>query len=290
MKKTGIWRTALQMTVTLAAFALIFSVNAAFQGTAIQTAAEQQAAVRLPVIMYHSILKDQARAGPYVLSPDVLAADLDYLTAQGYQTVTAAQLIDYVDGRGTLPEKPVLLTFDDGQFNNYLYAYPLLQARGMCAVVAVIGAETARFTETGEENAYWSYLTAERLREMQESGVFEIANHSYAFHDQRVRKGCLKRREEDDTAYRQLLRADTLRTQELLAQAGLPRPTVYAYPFGACSRETEQVLRELGFRCTLGCAGQVNRITRDPDCLYRLGRFNRPSGVSSEAFFREVLA
>ena len=289
-KQLGIGKTLAQMAATLAVFACVFLMNARFQSAAVQTVAEQETAVRLPVIMYHSILKDQARAGRYVLSPDALAADLDYLKAQGYETVSIAQLVDYVDGAGTLPEKPVLLTFDDGQYNNYLYAYPLLKERGMCAVVSVIGAETVRYTETGQENAYWSYLSAERLREMQESGVFEIENHSYDLHENAGRKGCLKRRGEDDAAYRALLIEDTERAQEMLVNAGLPAPLCYAYPYGACSRETEEVLRGLGFRCTLGCAEKENLITRDPDCLYLLGRYNRPSGVSTEAFFGKALA
>ena len=128
--------------------------------------------VELPIIMYHSILRDTARAGDYVVSPDALASDLDYLKSNGYETVTISDLIRYVDGLADLPKKPVMITFDDGHFNNYLYAYPLLKERNMTAVISVIGSETEKFTNTGEENAYWSYLNINRLKEM--SDVFEI--------------------------------------------------------------------------------------------------------------------
>lgn len=289
MKRIGIGKTLAQMAATLTLFACILAVNTNFNGAAAQTTAEMETGIQLPVIMYHSILKDQARAGQYVLSPDALASDLDYLKKAGYQTVSVAELLDYVDGTGDLPEKPVMITFDDGYYNNYLYAYPLLQERGMKAVVSVIGAETARYTETGQENAYWSYLSEERLREMEESGVFEIQNHSYDLHETNGRKGCLKRRGEDDSAYRSLLTEDTQKAQALLADAGVAVPLCYAYPYGACNRETEEVLKGLGFRCTLGCSEKMNTITRNPDCLFLLGRFNRPSGISSSAFFAKVL-
>ena len=65
-----------------------------------------------------------------------------------------------------------MLTFDDGYYNNYIYAYPLLKQRGMKAVVSIIGSQTALFTDNGEENAYWSHLRLDRLREMQD--VFEV--------------------------------------------------------------------------------------------------------------------
>lgn len=254
---------------------------------AAQTMAEE--GVRLPVIMYHSLLKDPSQAGAYVLSPEVLARDLDWLQAHGYETVTVGALIAYAEGTGELPEKPVMLTFDDGHFNNYLYALPLLQERGMQAVISVIGIETERFTESGQENAYWSYLSAERLREMHESGVFEIQNHSYDLHALEPRRGCLRRTGEKEGDYRELLTADTGRAQRLLIEAGVPTPTCYTYPFGAYSAESEEILRELGFFCTLSCSEGINTITRDPDSLYLLKRYNRPSGISSGRFFEEIL-
>ena len=123
--------------------------------------------MRVPILMYHSILRDSARQGKYVISPAVLAADLDALQEKGYTAVTVSDLLAYVQDGADLPEKPVMLTFDDGYYNNYIYAYPLLKQRGMKAVVSIIGSQTALFTDNGEENAYWSHLRLDRLREMQ---------------------------------------------------------------------------------------------------------------------------
>lgn len=245
--------------------------------------------VELPVIMYHSLLKDPSQAGAYVLSPEVLVRDLDWLQEHGYETVTVADLIAYVEGAGELPEKPVMITFDDGHFNNFVYAAPLLAERGMRAVISVIGIETERFTESGEENAYWSYLSAGRLRELSGSGVFEIQNHSYDLHALAPRRGCLRQTGETAEDYRDLLTEDTERAQRLLIEAGVPTPTCYTYPFGAYSEESEEILRELGFFCTLSCSEGMNTITRDPDSLYLLNRYNRPSGISSGRFFEGIL-
>lgn len=247
----------------------------------------QQETVSLPILMYHSILKDSARQGKYVVSPDVLAADLDALQKRGYETVTVSDLLAYVRDGVPLPEKPVMLTFDDGYFNNYVYAYPLLQERGMQAVVSVIGSQTALFTESGEENAYWSHVTLGHLAEM--ADVFEVQNHSWNLHEYGERRGCLRMRGEDETGYETLLREDTEQTQALLTGAGLPTPLCYTYPFGACSEESERVLKDMGFLCTLGCEERINTVTREADCLYEMGRFNRAAGESTESYLKRAL-
>lgn len=288
-------KTLLQMTLTCMVFGVIFAANNAIIH---QDAAEPHAvsaafageSVKLPIIMYHSVLKDQAQAGKYVISPSALDADLNYLESHGYETVTVADLVRYVDELGELPEKPVMITFDDGHYNNYLYAYPLLKKHGMRAVISVIGKETEQYTESGQENAYWSYLTLDRLREISTDGVFEIQNHSYDLHENDARKGALRMRGESLESYRALLVEDTERTQKLLIEGGVPTPICYTYPYGACSRESEEVIKSLGFLCTLGCEERVNTLRRgDADCLYRLGRYNRPTGVSAERFLGKIL-
>lgn len=83
--------------------------------------------VELPVVMYHSILNDPALAGDYVLSPQQLECDLRYIKECGYTPVLMEDLISYVNiPEAKLPPKPILITFDDGYYNNYLYAYPLM--------------------------------------------------------------------------------------------------------------------------------------------------------------------
>ena len=91
---------------------------------ALITAAATAQGVEVPIVMYHSVLKDESRHGQYVISPAELESDLKYLRDHGYTTILIEDLIAYTQG-GPLPEKPVLLTFDDGYYNNYLYAFPL---------------------------------------------------------------------------------------------------------------------------------------------------------------------
>lgn len=284
--KQGYLKTALEAIGTVCILCAVFLFTGAQEQ--VQTVFSADVGeVEVPILMYHSVLKDQSKRGQYVVSPDMLAADLDYLADEGYETVTVRDLIAYTEGTGELPEKPVIITFDDGNFNNYVYAYPILKERGMCAMIAVIGSQTEFFSEAGTENANWSYLTTDRLFEMQD--VFEIANHSWDLHDYGIRKGCARIEGEDEESYAKLLREDTEKTQDYLTDAGIEAPVCYAYPFGIYSEDSETVMRAMGFRCTLTCAEQINVITRDSECLYQLGRFNRTGELSTEAFMKERL-
>ncbi len=283
-------KTILQMIATVLVLWGIFAVHTdhlpMLQPVMAEVSPTQS--IALPILMYHSLLKDNARAGPYVLSPRVLQTDLQYLQEQGYETVTVSDLLAYVQNGTPLPEKPVMITFDDGYYNNYVYAYPILQALQMRAVISVIGSQTALFSENGQENAYWSYLRVERLQELLASGVFEIANHSYNLHTYGARRGCLRARGEDPAQYAALLREDTQRVQEMLLAAEIPAPQCYTYPFGSLSAESEEILREMGFLCTLGCQNGINYITRDAECLFQMKRFNRPSGMATQAFMQKI--
>lgn len=282
-------KTILQMLATVLVLWGIFTANGLLAGQQVRTvAATEDEGVHLPVLMYHSILKDAAQAGKYTLSPSILKSDFTYLQEHGYQTITVSDLLDYVENGTPLPEKPVMITFDDGYYNNYVYAYPLLQEMQMKAVISIIGSQTALFTENGQENAYWSHLTTERCREMAESGTIEIQNHSYDLHTYSNRRGCLRVRGEDKESYQVFLKHDTQEAQDLITAAGLPQPDCYTYPFGFASKESEEILKSMGFRCTLGCEEGMNIVTRDPACLYLMKRYNRPSGISTGAFMKKA--
>ena len=105
------WRTL--GTICLS-FLIVFS--AAFAVFAVSVEPHQQEnAIELPIIMYHSLLKDSTYHGKYVLSPLQLEADLQYLQKEGYTTVHMADVIDYVTNGTPLPERPIVLSFDDGK-------------------------------------------------------------------------------------------------------------------------------------------------------------------------------
>lgn len=269
----------------IAALLLVLRVN---RSDGVRASAD--AGVRLPILMYHSILKDPASTGMYVITPTALEEDLRYLRDNGYQTVVVADLLAYVDNGTPLPEKPVMLTLDDGYLNNLTYLLPLLERYEMCAVISVIGRYTALYSDTPDPNPAYAHLTWDDIRTLSGSGRVEIQNHSYDMHRQAARRGAGRKSGESMAAYTQALTEDVCTLQTLLQTRCGVTPTAFVYPYGQVSRGADGILAGLGFRCTMTCEERINQITRSAESLLGLGRFNRAGTESTAAFMRKIEA
>ena len=256
-----------------------------------QTAAAAGETVLLPVAMYHSVTDEGTSPDTYVISPSRLEKDLQYLSQHGFETVTIADLIAYVQQGEPLPKKPVMLTFDDGYYNNYKYAYPLLKKYRMKAILSPVGSLTEQFTETDDpkEHETWSYCTGKELKEMADSGVIELQNHSYDFHELSGRKGCLRKNGESQAAYRKLFLEDTQRAQQIFVSLDIPKPTCYTYPYGARNQETDALVTACGFAASFGCEEGIQTIRRSADCLTNMRRYNRDGRLTAEQFWKKLL-
>ena len=149
-------RKARRAAATLCVLLLVLTTAFGMQkfGTradAVPTAAKP-AGVSLPILMYHSMLPASVLRGTYIVSPALFEQDLQYLKKEGYTTVVMQDLINYVNGRGSLPTKPIMLTFDDGYYNNYQYAFPLLKKYNMKMVFSPIGSCTEAYSQTDSDH------------------------------------------------------------------------------------------------------------------------------------------
>ena len=235
----------------------------------------QPEGVQVPIIMYHS-LAGMGRSSTSI-SGEAFEADLRYLRAQGYQAVTITALAAFVHQGEPLPERPVVLTFDDGYYNNYSVGLSLAEQYGMPIAVSVIGKDTEIWSENLAIDEQHGHVTWEQIREMAESGFVEILNHTWDLHKHEGgRSGAAIRPGEDLEHYRTVLEADVGRLQESLAERSGVRPFGFVYPFGKVCPEGDEILAEMGFLATLSCYDGVNTLTvGDPACLFSLRRFER---------------
>ena len=245
--------------------------------------------IELPILMYHGILKDTKLQGDYVISPSQFEQDLKMLKEKGFHTVTVSSLIDYVYSGKPIPEKPVMLTFDDGYYNNYLYAYPLLKKYKCSAVISPIAYYSEYYSNSGEKpSASYFHCTWQQLKEMQESGFAEIQNHSYNMHSQNGRQGIPRKKSEGVYEYRLTVKDDILKSQKMLYEKLGTYPQAFVYPFGEYNSISEELLKELSFKCTMICEERINVITKNPDSLYKLGRFLRSNRLTAEEMYTKI--
>lgn len=255
------------------------------------TKAEDKEGLRVPIIMYHQITKKSSRRGKYTVTYDEFKNDMLFLKEKGYTTVCMSDLISYVNGEKELPSKTVIITFDDGFESVYEYAYPLLKELDMCAVASIVGEYTNFFTENPDHNVSYSYMDWHEVKELVNSGVIEIQNHSYDLHkNDGNRKGISNKKDENVASYNTEVGADILKMQNIMMEKTGYKPNTLTLPFGAYRKETLELAKSLGFEAVLLCEEKINVIKiGDTDALYRLGRFNRASSVSTERFFADII-
>ncbi len=246
--------------------------------------------IALPIIMYHHTLKNTPEAlGKFIISPSEFESDLDYLQHRGYQTIVVQDLLDYYDKGKPLPPKPVMITFDDGYESGYAYIYPILKQRKEKIVLSVIGSLADEYSGLKNQSLNYSYATWEQLREMSDSGVVEVQNHSYQLHDNEG-IGVSKHSFESKEDYQKRLMEDLDKNKQRIVDFVGKEPTAFTFPFGSVNQTARDTIWKMGYRVTLGCEEGVNWITQDEqESIRNLRRYNRPSGISSEAFFSRFL-
>lgn len=244
--------------------------------------------VSLPILMYHSLQKDSKAQGTYVISPDDFERDMKYLKNNGYTSVTFKELIDFVKNGTPLPPKPIMITFDDGYYNNILYGSPILKKYGYTAVISPIVSCTAEYSNTDSISPVYGCAGWEELKNAIEDGTFSVENHTFNLHSLKGRKGISKLPGESYESYKNTVGEDISKAQELIYENLGFYPVCFTYPYGAFDDYSQQLVKELGFSASLICTEKLNTITSDSDSLYGLGRYIVTPENSAEEILKRI--
>ena len=232
--------------------------------------------VDVPILMYHNIFRSGNTHGDYIVSEAAFEKDLKFLSENGYTAIFMQDLINYTEGKGDLPEKPVVLTFDDGYFNNCSYAFPLLKKYNSKAVISIIGYYTDLYTKSPDENPQYSHLTWDDIKTMMKSGYVEFQNHSYNLHTtDKGRNGTKKKKGESYAEYKAVLNEDIGQLQDAFLSNTGYAPNTFTYPFGSVSNDSFDIIKEMGFKASLSCESGMNHISRNPEDLFMMKRYLR---------------
>lgn len=187
--------------------------------------------VPVPVLLYHEITPGPVSDRGMVVTASEFEAHMKALKEHGYTAITLEELLSDMSGRGSLPLRPVLITFDDGYESVYKYAYPVLRKNGMRAAAFVVG------STIGTPN----HLSPAEISEMIASGVVEVGSHTYGGHggtssDPHIASWTLEQLDADFSEMAAFLRKHSVRSVPALA-----------YPFGKVTRAIVQAARRSGF-------------------------------------------
>ncbi len=242
----------------------------------------------LPIIMYHAVSKN--KSSKYVVTVDQLENDFQAIKDAGFTPVFMNDVIDWLNGSGTLPKKPIVITFDDGQYNNLSYVLPIAKKynfKYLINPVTSFSEESIIRQET--DNSNYSYLSWANIKEGLDSGLVEFGNHTANLHKLSPRYGISKLKNETNEEYKILLKEDINNAQKLLTEAGVKTPNTFAYPFGKYTSQAQNILIDMGFKALLTCTEEINKIQKNkPESLYQLGRFNRSGNYTTSQFIKKI--
>jgi hypothetical protein len=143
----------------------------------------------VPVFMFHTVgVPNKKWKWNYLTTPyDVFEDELIYLKKHGYSTIHLAELEEYIKFDAKIPDKSVILTFDDGYVDNYIFAYPLLKKHGLKGTIFVNpdfvdqrGLVRDRLDENSNviEQNTTGFLSWEEMRIMEADGTIDIQSHA----------------------------------------------------------------------------------------------------------------
>ena len=242
----------------------------------------------VPVLMYHHV---SPCVGSITTSPENFEKQIAGLARSGYRALTAAEFADFLSGKPT-PKKSVLITFDDGYLDNWVYAHPILQKYSMHAVLFLItgligqgeprphaGQSGLNLPATPDHMQAKAMVAAgttdpvmlrwSEVRAMKEAGTFEFHSHTHT-HNRwdltgEARAVCLANLEQD-----------LLDSRQTLEQQLGPVSQHFCWPQGYFAKDYVDSAERAGFKYlyTTVAHGQ-NLVTTSPAHIYRFAVRNR---------------
>ncbi|MBI4683241.1 MAG: polysaccharide deacetylase family protein [Nitrospirae bacterium] len=205
----------------------------------------------IPVVMYHHVSPADRELNVY---PELFEDHLRTLSKKGWKTLSGDEFLFYIENPEDRPEKCVLLTFDDGFADNYVYAYPILKKYNMKAMlfIATDFIEDADLNRDSfvplSHNDAWKLAFTERrseamctwreIREMDKSGAFDIQSHGLSHNTPYYIT---------DKQY-EVLKEDLAGGKRVLEERLSKKIFHLAWPKGHYDKEGLRIAEELGYR------------------------------------------
>ena len=254
-------------------------------------------------IAYHDVVDKRDDLAPDGVTLDTLIDHFEWLKVNGYHPVSIEELTAAQAGTKPLPDKAVLLCWDDAYVSFYTHVLPLLKAYHYPAVLALVGS----WMEPGPQELVKygnklvkrnKFMTWEQVRDTSSSGLVEIASHSYNLHATVLSNSSGGKQPaaisrifnpetstyETDIQYTERIRKDLQANSDLILERVGTRPRVMVWPFGQHNMTTIKIAAEAGMDITM----TLNAVPSDTKNLQAIGRIY-PSNNPHLEIFRSYL-
>lgn len=216
------------------------------------------------VLSYHEIAaKGETLDSTYTVSPEHFKEQIEWLVSNGFHFISVQDILDYRNHGKKLPKKAVLMTFDDGYQSVYANAFPVLKQHKIPFVIALVGSwMKAEYNVdfAGHKIDRDKFMSQKEIHEMVESGLVEVASHSYASHNgivgnpQNNTQPSLTTRQyfadtkryEDEATYKQRIYRDLAQNNQFLKSYTGQKPRIMVWPYGHYNIEARRIAEELG--------------------------------------------
>ena len=267
---------------------MLFSTNAFASSFFIDSrtfiVARRNIQTKVPALMYHKVSDNPAEFNDFVVTTKMLADDFAEIKARGYNPVFASEYFEVKKYSENLLNnhnynfgaefykknpKPIIITFDDGYMGIYENVLPLMKEYNFKVNFYICGELIDKMNP--------EYCTWEEIKALNESGLAEIGNHTYALH--------AKTRDELATMYQsdfKTILADINKNRAVIKEKVGIDSTIFSFPYGLYDINAIAGLKTAGYRAFISTDYRVNRVD---DKQTTLGRFNRDSQFTTKDFF-----
>lgn len=216
------------------------------------------------VLSYHEIsTKSETLDSTYAVTPVHFEEQMHWLVENGYHFISIDDILKYRKNKTPLPNKAVLVTFDDGYQSVYANAYPVLKKYNIHSVIALVGSwlqKEDKVDFSGHMIARNKFLSQKEIKEMIKSGLVEVGSHSYQAHEglpgnpQGNKEPAITTRlwfsdtqtYEDEKSYKQRVYNDLLENNIFLERYTGQKPRVIVWPYGHYNIEARKIAESLG--------------------------------------------
>lgn len=249
----------------------------------------EKESANVPILMYHHITPEPSEGVSVSIAK--FEEQIKALSDAGYTAVSYECLMSFVDSGEPLPDKPIVITFDDGYESNISLAAPILEKYGMCATIAIVGVTEGctTYKDTGSGITPHFSLDDPRVAELDKKGIIDIETHTYDMHQveeydgEGCRMGAVMLENESEEEFIKALTDDLQSANNRIKSATGKDTVVYTYPYGFYSSLSEEVIHSLGIRVSVTTEYGTNEIIKGVEqSLYLLKRISVSEDVTGE--------